>query len=286
MREVHFTKMSGAGNDFIVIDNRDGVIAADGRRELFAQWCRRRLGVGADGVLLVEPAADGSADFRMRYYNANGGEADMCGNGARCIARFAHMIGAAPESMTFVNDAGVYRATMTGDDVILFMPDPDSLERDVAIDVDGIAGGKVDTINTGVAHVVTFVDDLAATPLDDLAPKVRYHPAFAPDGMNVNFVQALPGGSLAMRTYERGVEGETLACGTGAVAVALIANLRGLASPPVSIVTSGGPVLKIHFDAPDDPATGRWTNVRLEGEARIVYEGVLAGTPNAALARP
>lgn len=293
MDRLQFTKMSGAGNDFIVIDNRDGKVPERGREDLFRAWCRRRLDIGADGVLLVEPPQGAEADFRMRYHNADGGEAESCGNGARCIARFAHLIGAAPKTMSFETEAGLYRATLVGEDVILTMSDPHSLRRSIDLNLPDLVGEKVDFMNTGVPHVVTFVPDLTAAPLESLAPKIRYHAAFAPDGTNVNFAQVLGENRIAMRTYERGVEAETLACGTGAVAVALVASLRGLAGSPVSIQTSGGPVLKIHFARPgassadpsNPPSPEAFSNVRLEGEARIVYEGTIGGTLNATLSR-
>jgi diaminopimelate epimerase len=278
MDAIRFTKMSGAGNDFIVIDNRDGKIPETGRRKLFAEWCHRRLGVGADGVLLVENPAGGVADFRMRYYNADGGEAESCGNGARCIARFANLIGAAPETMAFETEAGLYRAQMNGDEVILTMSDPHSLRRDISIEIEGFNGAKLDYVNTGVPHVVVFVKDIKSVDVQDVGSRIRYHEAFAPAGTNVNFAQQLSDGRIAVRTYERGVEGETLACGTGSVAVGLIAWLKGIASPPVSIQTTGGPILRIHFDEPEDREQPAFTGVRLEGEARIVFEGELAGS--------
>lgn len=278
MENLRFTKMTGAGNDFIVIDNRDGKVPQDGRRELFARWCRRRLDIGADGVLLVEPA-EGMGDFRMRYYNADGGEAESCGNGARCISRFAYLIGAAGESMAFETQAGLYRAEISGEDVILTMSDPHSLRRGIALGLGELEGGKTDFVNTGVPHTVNFFKDVTAVDVQGLGARIRYHEAFKPAGTNANFAQVLKDGTIAVRTYERGVEGETLACGTGSIAVGLIANLRGLTGSPVSIRTSGGPILKIHFDRhPGDTASGSggYFNVKLEGEARIVYEGVMS----------
>lgn len=283
MEEIRFTKMTGAGNDFIVIDNREGRLPEEGRRELFSRWCRRRLDVGADGVLLVERPEGGEADFRMRYYNADGGEAESCGNGARCISRFAYLIGAAGESMAFETQAGVYRAEMKGDDVILTLSDPTNLRLEVPVAIPELKGGSVDVVNTGVPHAVAFVDEVTTLDLQGLGSRIRHHQVFQPAGTNVNFAKVEGKDLIAVRTYERGVEGETLACGTGSVAVALIANLKGLAESPVSIRTSGGPVLKIHFDrrkGEGGSSSGGFYKVRLEGEARVVYEGVLA--PSAA----
>jgi len=281
MNDLNFVKMSGAGNDFIVIDNRDGKVAEPGRDELIAGWCSRRVGIGADGVLLVEPP-EGDADFRMRYYNADGGEAETCGNGARCISAFAHSVGAAPAQMRFETMVGPYEAKIIEGGVILGMGDPHSLRRDIDLNLPGIAG-SVDAIDTGVPHAVYFVADAAAIDLQDLGAKIRYHEAFAPAGVNANFAQVLDDGRIAVRTYERGVEGETLACGTGSIAVALVAKLRGLADKsPVRIQTTGGPVLKIHFEhAKSDSGEETFGSIKLEGEARVVYQGVI---PHSAMA--
>jgi diaminopimelate epimerase len=276
MATLNFNKMSGAGNDFIVIDNRDGIIPEERRRELIDGWCRRRVGVGADGVLLLEPAVSHHADFRMRYYNADGGEAESCGNGARCISRFAHLIGAAGTTMSFDTQAGLYQAEVIGEDIRLTMSDPHSLRRDIELDAEGVPGGRVDFINTGVPHVILFTRDLAGANVQAVGSAIRFHRAFAPAGTNVNFGEILGPDRIAVRTYERGVEGETLACGTGSVAVALIAHLKGLIGPsPIQIVTSGGPILKIHFRRTGES----FSDVKLEGEARVVYKGELDFAP-------
>lgn len=269
--QITFKKMAGAGNDFIVIDNRAGIVAQEGRKPLFAAWCARRVGIGADGVLLVEPA-QGDAHFRMRYYNADGGEAESCGNGARCIARFAFLIGAAPRQMRFETAAGLYEAVVGEDgDVCLSMSDPHGLRRAVALEVPDLFKGELDFINTGVPHVVIMVSDLEAAPVNALGRAIRYHNEFAPAGTNVNFIRLREDGDIDIRTYERGVEDETLACGTGSVAAALIANLHGHGHAPVKVYTRGGPVLKIHFER----AGEAFSKIKLEGEARVVYEGVV-----------
>lgn len=270
--QVNFKKMSGAGNDFVVIDNRAGLIAEQGRNELIARWCRRRLDIGADGVLMVEPpAGGGDAHFRMRYYNSDGGEAESCGNGARCIARFAHLIGAAPGKMTFETKAGIYHAEIGKDDVTVNLADPCDLRRAISVSIPDLFEGEVDFINTGVPHVVVFVDDLEITPVVELGQELRYHNAFAPAGTNVNFIQKRGDGTLAIRTYERGVEDETLACGTGSVAAALIANLNDYGVSPIPVYTRGGPVLTIHFECDG----GCFYNIRLQGEARVVFDGTV-----------
>ncbi|MCE5228094.1 diaminopimelate epimerase [bacterium] len=267
---IRFQKMSGAGNDFIVIDNRGGIIAEEGRRGLFEPWCRRRTGIGADGVLLVEPSPGDGFDFRMRYYNADGGEAEMCGNGARCIARFAFGIGAAPQKMRFMTMAGPAEAQVTDEgEVILSVGNPKDLCRGIDLSRCGAGHLKGDFINTGVPHVVIRVNDLKNVPVFQLGRAVRNYDAFAPAGTNVNFYKMRDDGGIDYRTYERGVEDETLACGTGAIATALIASLAGLAQSPTEVHTSGGPVLRIYFEKNGDG----FTNIRLEGEAQFTFTG-------------
>ena len=271
--DIHFKKMSGAGNDFVVIDNRDGIVPEAGRARLIEQWCRRRVDVGADGVLLVEQP-DGDAHFRMRYYNADGGEADSCGNGARCIAKFAHLIGAAPHQMRFETKAGPYEATVAADgagDVTVSMSDPTDLRRAIDLDIPDLWLGKVDFINTGVPHAIAIADDLETVDIVAVGRAIRYHQAFAPAGTNANFIRLREDGGIDIRTYERGVEDETLACGTGSIAAALIANLGGHGTSPAPVYTRGGPILKIHFER----AGETFSRIQLEGEARVVYHGVM-----------
>lgn len=270
--EIQFKKMSGAGNDFVVADNRERIVPESGRAELIERWCRRRVGIGADGVLLLEPA-QGAGDFRMRYYNADGGEAESCGNGARCIARFALLVGAAPAEMRFETQAGIYEAVVGAEEVTISLSDPTDLRRNVKLpDVAGLPdGGRVDFINTGVPHVVVRMDDVQAVDPVAVGRPIRHHQAFAPAGANANFIAPRDEGGLAIRTYERGVEDETLACGTGAVASALVASLHGWATSPTPVKTRGGPVLTIHFER----AGEGFRNIRLQGEARVVYEGTI-----------
>ncbi len=213
--------MNGAGNDFVMLDNRDLSIKLDG--PAIARLCDRHRGVGADGVLLAEPAQDG-ADFRMRYYNADGGEAEMCGNGARCFARFVNRLHEGRlDGLSFETLAGMISAEFPGDQVRINMSAPHGLKLDQALDV---AGQRlaVHSVNTGVPHAVVFVEDLDGVDVPRLGAGLRYHEAFAPKGTNANFARITGPGQIAIRTYERGVEDETLACGTGMVACALIAH--------------------------------------------------------------
>lgn len=264
--ELEFWKLSGAGNDFIVFNNMDRHVPEEGRHELFSGWCRRGMSIGADGVLLAEPS-DG-ADFRMRYYNADGGEAETCGNGSRCIARFAHQQGIAPAKMRFETVAGVYTAEIRGEEVEVQVTDAHGLREGIRIR-DGVFDGEMHFLNTGVPHAVIFVDDLEAMDVLGAGRHLRYHGEFAPAGTNANFIRVRDRNNLDIRTYERGVENETLACGTGSIASSIIAARMGLVDPPVRVTTRGGDVLTIGFEAAPEGAR----NVTLQGSARIVYRG-------------
>ena len=264
MQKLHFTKMNGAGNDFVMLDNRDLSRQLD--KAAIARLCDRNRGVGADGLIAVEPAQNG-ADFRMRYYNADGGEAEMCGNGARCFARFASRIAGKNGAITFETQAGVIGARLLGDEVQLDMSAPHSFATGTKLKV-GNETLTVHFLNTGVPHAIVFVDDLEKTDIVGLGAGLRHHPHFAPKGTNANFVGKLPDGSIAIRTYERGVENETLACGTGVTAAALIfARLAGAASP-VRVQVRGGDTLKVGFETDGEG----WKNVTLTGPADFVFE--------------
>jgi diaminopimelate epimerase len=261
-----FWKMNGAGNDFVVIDNR--ALTQNLSQEQIARLCDRHRGVGADGLLAVEPAEQG-ADLKMRYYNADGGEAEMCGNGARCFARFANFLSDwTLATVRFETPAGIIGATFHGDHVRLAMSAPHDLRRDVAVpDVAGV--GTVDFINTGVPHAVQFVSDLAAVPVLTAGAALRYHAQFAPKGTNANFAAVVGPSALAIRTYERGVEGETLACGTGMVACALLHHLRTGDPSPIAITVAGGETLAIGFARDGDT----FSDVTLTGPADLVFSG-------------
>ena len=267
MKELRFTKMSGAGNDFVVFDNRDGRIP-ESRAMLVRQVCERRLGVGADGVLIVEPSD--RTDFKMRYYNSDGGEAEMCGNGGRCISRYAYLNGIAAESMSFETIAGVHRSQVIDENVKLGMVDPfDARFRfGISLNEHEITAHS---INTGVPHVVVFVDDVDEIDVPKLGRKIRYHSMFCPEGTNANFAQIVDRTHFRIRTYERGVEDETLACGTGTVAAAAIGGLFGRLDSSVEAETRSGSILKVYFDIEEENAR----NVFLEGDAKVVFEGRL-----------
>lgn len=264
-----FWKMNGAGNDFVVVDNRDRSL--DLSKEKIALLCQRQRGIGADGLLAVEPA-EGDADFRMRYYNADGGEAEMCGNGARCFARFVRRLGGDTiESTSFETMAGVIVAEFFGDNVKIELSSPFDKELGKELEV---AGEKltVHSINTGVPHAVVFVDDLDGCDVHGLGAALRYHEQFAPAGTNVNFAEVVEEGFIRIRTYERGVEGETLACGTGMAACALIYSELQAVPAPVKVKVAGGDVLEIGFIRGSD---GNFADVTLLGPADFTFEGTL-----------
>ena len=263
---LKFWKMNGAGNDFVMLDNRDLALQLSGQD--IAKLCDRHRGVGADGVLLVEPPANGT-DFKMRYYNADGGEAEMCGNGARCFARFVNRLkGDALNGVSFETLAGVISADFLGEQVRINMSAPHSLKLNQQLPVAG-ESLTVHSINTGVPHAVVFVDELESVEVQKLGSGLRYHEAFKPKGTNANFVKVLAPGSISIRTYERGVEGETLACGTGMVACALITHeLHGYTSP-ISVLVKGGDTLRIGFEK----SGAEYQNVTLHGPADFVFEG-------------
>ncbi len=263
---LEFTKMNGAGNDFVMVDNRDGGLVLT--RQQIARLCDRHRGVGADGLLAVE-AAQAGADVRMRYYNADGGEAEMCGNGARCFARFVNrLLGGQRESVRFETVAGIISATTTGEQVCLAMSRPQGLECGLELAAEGTEW-TVHSLNTGVPHAVVAVEDLETVPVRRWGAALRHHAHFQPKGTNANFMQVLAPGRIAIRTYERGVEDETLACGTGMVACALIHHLLSGAPAPVKVMVRGGDTLEVGFSAKD----GSFDAVTLTGPADFVFDG-------------
>ena len=266
METIAFQKFSGCGNDFIIIDNRSGHIDERRLHQLVVGACRRRLSVGADGVILVENSA--TADFRWRFFNADGSEAEMCGNGARCVARFAWLNGIAGSRLSFQTVAGLVSATVEGNQVRVRMPEARDLVLDELLQARG-ATVSVSRIFTGVPHAVVFVEELETVDVVGLGRVIRHHPHYGPAGTNVNFVCCGPDGSLSVRTYERGVEDETLACGTGAVASAIVAGARFCLRPPVAVATRSKGVLTIDYRS----ESGRFSDIDMQGDARFVYRG-------------
>ena len=265
---IPFYKMHGGGNDFVLIDHRNRFIPEAGQPEFARRACHRQLGAGADGLILIE--ASSTADFRWRFYNADGSEPEMCGNGGRCAARFAVLTGIALPEMSFETLAGVIKAEVKGRRVKLLMAGIGEvrLEQPIPLEDATLVGHF---LRVGVPHVAIPVSDLAAAPVTAWGRAVRFHDLFAPAGTNVNFIQVEGPQSLRIRTYERGVEDETLACGTGAVASALIAARLGQVGSPVTVHTRGGEALTIYFT----PQGETFTEVFLEGNALVVYQGEL-----------
>jgi diaminopimelate epimerase len=268
MEPIPFFKMSGSGNDFIIIDNRKGIVPADDLGRFAAQVCRRRMSVGADGLILVENSA--LVDFQWRFFNSDGSVAEMCGNGARCVARFAHLNGIAAEQMRFETLAGIISARVMGDQVKIQMTDPRDLV--LAAELESAQGRLAySSVNTGVPHVVIEVDDLEKVDVPSAGRPIRRHIRFAPAGTNVNFTAPAGANRWAVRTYERGVEDETLACGTGITATALVLAARKSLDSPVELQSRSGCLLKVHFTMQGQV----FKDVFLEGDARLIYEGRL-----------
>jgi diaminopimelate epimerase len=269
---VPFVKMSGTGNDFIIIDHRKPILAPEAMADFATKVCRRKFSAGADGLILIEDSPE--ADFQWQFFNADGSVAEMCGNGARCAARFAFLQGIAPAEMRFATLAGIIEASVSEKDVAVKMTDPVGLKMNQRITEQG-KEYTVHSIDTGVPHAVLFVDDINQTDVRALGSFIRHHQTFMPAGTNVNFAQR-QGDAIKVRTYERGVEDETLACGTGAAASAIIAALLGQATSPVNIITSGGDHLTILFDIKEGmekKTDNALHNVFLKGPAYTIYSG-------------
>jgi diaminopimelate epimerase len=266
MNEIKLVKMVASGNDFIVIDNRSKAVPGAGLRDFAVKICSRNYGVGGDGLLVIEKSR--RADFRMRIINSDGSEAEMCGNGARCIALYANENRIAGKKMKLETLAGIIEAGISGKDIKLRMSDPKDLKLDINLDL-SVGAYNVNFVNTGVPHAVIFVDGIEEQDVKRLGKEVRYHSAFAPKGANADFVEVAGKNLLNVRTYERGVEGETLACGTGVTASAIISSaVKGFRSP-VTCITRSGDKLKVYFRKDGN----NFTNVYLEGGAEVVFSG-------------
>ncbi len=268
MKHIEFFKASGSGNDFIIIDNRDRIIDEKNLKNFVANVCRRKMSVGADGLILVEHSD--SVDFKWQFFNSDGSRPEMCGNGARCVARFAYLNKIAGSKMSFETIAGIVSAEVKNDRVKIKMMDPADLKIDYTLE---LKNGPISlsSVNTGVPHVV-----IAALNLDDvevvrLGREIRFHERYAPSGTNVNFICLQKDGTVAVRTYERGVEDETLACGTGSVAAAVVAACRFGTKSPVNVMTRSGEFLCVYFKEKEE----RFYDTYLEGDARIIYNGEL-----------
>jgi diaminopimelate epimerase len=261
--------MSGSGNDFIIIDNREGLVDEKSLKDFVAGVCRRKMSVGSDGLILVENSDH--ADFKWRFFNSDGNTAEMCGNGARCVARFAYLNRITGREMSFETDAGIVSAQVTNHLVKVKMPEPVDLKTDYSID---LKSGSliINSVNTGVPHVVINTEGIDDIDVFNLGREIRFHEIFSPAGTNVNFIYPRKNGVVDIRTYERGVEDETLACGTGSVAAAIVlAKKSEKTTSPVDIKTQSGIHLYIYYKQKEDG----FYDVYLEGDARIIYTGKL-----------
>lgn len=260
-----FVKMSGTGNDFVMINNMNLHLQTD-LDKLAKKLCYRQFGIGADGIILIEPSAE--ADFTMRIFNSDGSEAEMCGNGSRCAASFAVEQGIAGNEMRFKTLAGIIEAKLNGDNAAIRLTDPTDMRSDITVNIKGI-DYILHFINTGVPHAIMFTDNVESVLVTMFGSAIRHHQVFKPAGTNVDFVQVVDEGTIRVRTYERGVEDETLACGTGATASALLsAAMQGVDSRPVKVIVPGGELM-IDFSYEN----GRFSNVWLMGAVDVTFKG-------------
>ncbi|GAB3954662.1 diaminopimelate epimerase [Spirosoma harenae] len=254
----NFFKYQGTGNDFVLIDDRDQTFPASDQA-LVERLCHRRFGIGADGLILLQN--DPEYDFRMVYFNADGAEGSMCGNGGRCIVRFAHDLGLFESETRFRAVDGEHIAVVCEEDIFLKMSDVSDIENREGLTF----------LNTGSPHVVRFEDDLEMLEVVEEGRSVRYDTRFQPGGTNANFAQVIDGNTLFVRTYERGVEDETYSCGTGVTAVALVAHQQLDMADPVFIRTLGGN-LRVSFNP---LGNGQFDNIYLIGPAKRVFSGMI-----------
>jgi diaminopimelate epimerase len=268
MKKIPFHKMQGSGNDFILIDNRRNILKGMNLKTLATKACHRHYSVGADGLIVIVPSR--KADFKWRFFNADGSEAEMCGNGSRCAARFAFLRKIAKKDMTFETLAGIIHARIKTGSVRVQLTKAVGLRMNIAVPLDsGMRMGHF--INTGVPHLVYLSKDLANEDVERVGRTTRHHQLFQPAGTNVNFVHIQNKHQLRIRTYERGVEAETLACGTGSVAGALVVGALGAVQSPVEVHTWGGEKLIVSFERIAD----EFTAIHLEGNAEVICEGML-----------
>ena len=254
---IQFYKYQGTGNDFILIDNRLETFFKNDTK-LIERLCNRRFGIGADGLILLEH--DKNSDFKMVYFNSDGHESSMCGNGGRCIVAFAKQLGVIQNETTFIAVDGLHYAKISEDGLVaLQMKDVDAIQ---------LASDYV-FMNTGSPHHVTLVDDVQSVPVKELGSAIRYSDLYGAAGSNVNFVEPISDTLFAVRTYERGVEDETLSCGTGVTAVAIAMNAIGkTTSNDITLLVEGGQ-LQVRFQKEDQ----KYTQVFLIGPAEFVFEG-------------
>ena len=257
--ELEFYKYQGTGNDFVMIDNRSNSFPKE-NTQLVAHLCDRRFGIGADGLILLD--TDATTDFRMVYYNSDGNLSSMCGNGGRCLVAFAKKLNVIQNETTFMATDGLHYATVGADGIV-------SLQM---IDVAEIKNTPdYSFLNTGSPHHVQLVTDLEHYNVKENGAAIRYGDLYGQQGSNINFVKKIDDATFSLRTYERGVEDETLACGTGATAVAIAMNATGQTDLNTIHLNVEGGKLAVSFDIED----GKYTNVFLKGPAEFVFKGTI-----------
>lgn len=257
--QLEFYKYQGTGNDFVMIDNRSEFFPKE-NTQLIAHLCDRRFGIGGDGLILLEN--DPETDFKMVYYNSDGNQSSMCGNGGRCLVAFAKKLNVIENETTFIATDGLHHAAIADDGLV-------SLQM---IDVDAV---KVSSdhvfLNTGSPHHVQLVDDLENYNVKENGAAIRYGDLYGKAGSNINFVKQIDDATFSLRTYERGVEDETLSCGTGATAVAIAMNVLGkTAASSIDLNVEGGKLV-VSFDKKE----GHFTDVFLKGPAEFVFKGTI-----------
>lgn len=264
---IPFSKFHGAGNDFILIDDR--LNHFDTSDYIFIrELCSRSFGIGADGLILLQKSK--LADFKMRIFNADGFEADMCGNGLRCLIAFLKKLQVKKDILSIETLAGLYKASYNQEEIVTFFPKPKKLILNKDLNILG-RNRQCHFINTGVEHVVYFVKDKKKEDFLEVAKATRYHEDFKPEGVNVSYVY-LEKNTLFLRTYEKGVEGETLACGTAAVAASVISYLKKELKPPYTIIFSSSDKATCDFSFQEDVIT----NISLSARAHHVFDGTFS----------
>jgi len=267
IKDQTFYKLSASGNDFIIFLNFEGKITLEEGKILAKKLCRPKFSISADGLILLEKPSISSASFSWKFFNSDGSEAEMCGNGARCVARLVEDLGLFKSPFYFETKAGLIYAEVKGERVKVALTSPKDLKLNLVIRTD-YDWFMAHFVNTGVPHVVIFWDDIESAPVEKIGFKIRYHEIFKPAGTNVNFVELVEGDKkyLKIRTYERGVEAETLACGTGASASAYVSYKLCLVDKKVDLLTKSGEILTVYIE-------DEGNKIYLEGDTRFVFEG-------------
>lgn len=266
-KTASFYKMQGSGNDFILFDNTDLKLPVE-KMSLWAKTlCKRAFAVGADGMIFLDRTDDPDLDFMWNFFNSDGSRAEMCGNGSRCASSLAYRLGLAGKSQVFGTDAGPIKANVLDTDMVkVQLTPPQGIRMDIPLFLDNGQEVKAHFVNTGVPHAVVVCENVSQVDVLKMGKAIREHKEFSPSGTNVNFIEVIDSESIFLRTYERGVEDETFACGTGAAASVVIGNTLGLTGPSVAVTTSGKERLTIDLSDND---------VFLTGKALLVYKAEL-----------